>query len=90
MRASVSVQRRLGLPFRQFPSCPPTLFGEFPDLAIVIVTTRVLQLTRSQAAIDHFCSTADLISFRSCRMAFLATPLNSNPIGIDINLATIL
>ena len=34
-------------------------------------------------------STADLRSFRSCRTAFFATPLNSNPIGIDMNLATI-
>src|SRR5438132_745161 len=25
---------------------------------------------------DHFCSTADLTSLRSCKMAFLITPLN--------------
>ena len=37
---------------------------------------------------DYSCSTADLISFRSCRMAFFTTPLNS-PIGIDFNLAAI-
>jgi len=43
----------------------------------------------TQAAIDHSCSTAALISFRSCRMAFFATPLNRNIIGIDSNLATI-
>ena len=41
------------------------------------------------SAIDHFCSTADLISFRSCRRAFLITPLKKSTMGIDINLATI-
>ena len=40
-------------------------------------------------AVDHFRSTADLMSFRSCRSALFATPLNSNAIGIDISLVTI-
>lgn len=51
--------------------------------------TVVTVIDASQAAIDHFCSTAALISFRSCRRVFFATPLNRSPIGIDINFATI-
>jgi hypothetical protein len=42
---------------------------------------------RCQAAIVPPCSTADLMSIRSCRRAFFATPLNRRLIGIDINFA---
>ena len=36
--------------------------------------------------LDHLRSTADFISLRSCRMAFLITPLNRT-IGVDITFA---
>lgn len=40
-----------------------------------------------QAALDHPRSTAALISFRSCRRAFLVTPWNRYIIGTDTSLA---
>jgi len=44
---------------------------------------------RRQAVVDPLCSTADLMSFKSCRMSLFMTPLNNSLIGIDISRAAI-
>jgi hypothetical protein len=50
---------------------------------------RHVAFTSRPNSMDRPCSSADLLPFRSCRMAFLITALKKSPVGIDMNPATI-
>jgi len=86
-----------GLPTRNRLCCfqpPPTFFNRDQPRRDSFSTCRALN-ARFRGSFwrgaawgpNHFCSTADLTSFRSCRRAFFTMPLNRG-MGIDFSVAT--